>query len=153
MWFRLSTVLAAFLYSLYPFAPPIRISIHVNLIKLCKIKIKHISQTQLCSKKNITLYSYMFWFVLNHHHAFIQKFLKLSSSLNSFAVYLISFSAESFVFHFVIQNIYIKIHRTIIVPLVLYGCETCFSYWRTNIRWGYSRTGCWGRYLGLKETR
>jgi len=37
---------------------------------------------------------------------------------------LLSFGAESFVFQFAIQNIKIKIHRTIILPVALYGCET-----------------------------
>jgi len=35
------------------------------------------------------------------------------------------FSAESFVFQFAIQSIKTKIYRVIIVPVVLYGCETC----------------------------
>jgi hypothetical protein len=35
------------------------------------------------------------------------------------------FGAESSVFQFAIKNIKIKIYRTIILPVVLYGCETC----------------------------
>jgi hypothetical protein len=37
---------------------------------------------------------------------------------------LLSFGAESSVFQFAIQTLKIKIHRTIILPVVLYGCET-----------------------------
>jgi hypothetical protein len=38
---------------------------------------------------------------------------------------LLSFSAESFVFQFAIEKVYkIKIYRTIILPVVLYSCET-----------------------------
>jgi len=37
---------------------------------------------------------------------------------------LLSFSAESFFFQFAIQNIKTKIYRTIILPVVLCGCET-----------------------------
>ena len=37
---------------------------------------------------------------------------------------MLSFGAESFVFQFVIQNINIKIHRTIILPVYCKGCET-----------------------------
>jgi len=37
---------------------------------------------------------------------------------------LLSFSAESFVFHLLSKNVNIKIYRTIILPVVLYGCET-----------------------------
>ena len=37
---------------------------------------------------------------------------------------MLSFSAESFAFQFAIQNIKIKIYRTIMLPAVLYGCET-----------------------------
>ena len=44
--------------------------------------------------------------------------------------YLLLFSAESFVFQFAIQNLKIKIYRTIILPVVLYGCET----WSLTLR-------------------
>jgi len=43
---------------------------------------------------------------------------------------LLSFGAESFVFQFAIQKVKIKIYRTIILPLVLYGCET----WSLTLR-------------------
>ena len=35
-----------------------------------------------------------------------------------------AFCAESCVFQFAIQNLKIKIHRTIILPVILYACET-----------------------------
>jgi hypothetical protein len=38
---------------------------------------------------------------------------------------LVSFGAECFVFQFAIQNLKIKIYRTIILPVVLYGFEIC----------------------------
>jgi len=37
---------------------------------------------------------------------------------------LLSFGEESLVFQFAIQNLKIKIHRTTVLPVVLYGCET-----------------------------
>jgi hypothetical protein len=37
---------------------------------------------------------------------------------------LLSFSAELFVFQFAIQNLKIKIHRTVIFPVVFHGSET-----------------------------
>ena len=37
---------------------------------------------------------------------------------------LFSFSAESFVFQLAIQILKININTTIILPFVLYGCET-----------------------------
>jgi len=40
---------------------------------------------------------------------------------------LLSFGAESFVFQVAIQKFKIKIYRTIILPVVLYGCETWSS--------------------------
>jgi len=43
---------------------------------------------------------------------------------------MLSFGAESFVFLFAIKNLKIKIYRTIIVPVVLYGCET----WSLTLR-------------------
>ena len=38
---------------------------------------------------------------------------------------LLPIGADSFVFQFAIQNLKIKIHRSIILPVVFYGCETC----------------------------
>jgi hypothetical protein len=43
---------------------------------------------------------------------------------------LLSFGADSFVFQFAVQNIKIKIYRTIILPVVMYGCET----WSLTLR-------------------
>jgi len=43
---------------------------------------------------------------------------------------LLSFGAESFVFQFAIQKLKIKMYRTIILPVVLYGCET----WSLTLR-------------------
>jgi len=44
---------------------------------------------------------------------------------------LLLFGTESFVFQFAIQKVKkIKIYRTIIVPVVLYGCET----WSLTLR-------------------
>ena len=43
---------------------------------------------------------------------------------------LLLFGAESFVFQVVIQKFKIKIYRTIILPFVLYGCET----WSLTLR-------------------
>ena len=37
---------------------------------------------------------------------------------------MLSFGAEPFVFHTAIQTFNIKIYRTIILPVYLYGCET-----------------------------
>jgi len=43
---------------------------------------------------------------------------------------LLLFGAESFIFQFFIQNLKIKIYRTIILAVVLYGCET----WSLTLR-------------------
>jgi hypothetical protein len=43
---------------------------------------------------------------------------------------LLSICAESFVFQFAIQELNIKIYRTIILPVVLYGCGT----WSRTLR-------------------
>jgi len=43
---------------------------------------------------------------------------------------LLSFRAESFIFQFATQKLNIKIYRTIILPAVLYGCET----WSLTLR-------------------
>jgi len=43
---------------------------------------------------------------------------------------VLSFGAGSFDFHFAIQKLKIKIQRTIILTVVLYGCET----WSLTLR-------------------
>ena len=43
---------------------------------------------------------------------------------------MLSFGAEFFVFQFPIKNLKIKIYRTKIFPLVLYGCQT----WSLTLR-------------------
>jgi len=43
---------------------------------------------------------------------------------------LLSFGAESFVFTLLSKNLKIKIYRNIILPVVLYGCET----WSLTLR-------------------
>jgi len=45
---------------------------------------------------------------------------------------LLSFGAESFVSQFTIHNLKMKIYRNIILPVVLYGCET----WSLTLREG-----------------
>ena len=44
---------------------------------------------------------------------------------------MLLFGAESFIFQFAIQKIKIKIYRTIILPVALYGCET----WSLTLRY------------------
>ena len=43
---------------------------------------------------------------------------------------MLSFGAEPFVFQVFIQKIKIRVYRTIILPVVLYGCET----WSLTLR-------------------
>jgi hypothetical protein len=43
---------------------------------------------------------------------------------------LLSFSEESLVFQFTIQSVKIKIYKTIVLPVVLYGCES----WSLTLR-------------------
>ena len=57
---------------------------------------------------------------------------------------MLSFSAESFVFQFAIRNVKLKIHRTIILPVVLCGCETLSLTLREE---------CWLRVLENREQR
>jgi hypothetical protein len=43
---------------------------------------------------------------------------------------LLSFGPESFVFHLLSRNVKVKIYKTIILPGVLYGCES----WSLKLR-------------------
>jgi hypothetical protein len=47
---------------------------------------------------------------------------------------LLSFGAEYFVFQFAIKNLKIKIYRSTILSVVLYGCETWSLTLRKNLR-------------------
>jgi hypothetical protein len=43
---------------------------------------------------------------------------------------LLSFGAESFVFQYVIQKFKIEIYKALVLPVVVYGCET----WPATLR-------------------
>jgi len=47
---------------------------------------------------------------------------------------LVSFSAESFVFQLLARNIKSKMYRNVILPVVLYGCETWSFTFREGCR-------------------
>jgi len=64
---------------------------------------------------------------------------------------LLLFSAESFVFQFAIQNLKIKIYRTIILPVVLYGCETWSLTLREERRLRVFENGVLRRVFGPKR--
>jgi hypothetical protein len=51
------------------------------------------------------------------------------------------------------KNIQIKIYRTTILPVVLYGCEIVRSHWGRNVSWGCLRIRYWGGYLSPRGTR
>ena len=61
---------------------------------------------------------------------------------------MLSFSAESFVFQFAIKIIKFKIYRTIILPVVLYGCETWLLTLREQHRLRVFENGVLRRILG-----
>jgi hypothetical protein len=48
------------------------------------------------------------------------------------------------------RNVKVKIYKTKIVPVILYGCETWSSRWERNIDWGCLRTGSCEEYLNLR---
>jgi hypothetical protein len=64
---------------------------------------------------------------------------------------LLSFGAESSVFHSSSKNIKIKIYRTIILPAVLYGCETWSLTLREERRLRVSENMVLKRIFGLKR--
>ena len=59
---------------------------------------------------------------------------------------LLSFCPQQCSFHFAL---YKYIYSTVILPDVYVGAKLGLSHRGKNIRWQCSRTGCWGRYLGL----
>ena len=64
---------------------------------------------------------------------------------------MLSFSAESFVLMLLYKNVKIKIHRTIILPVVLYGCETCSLTLREERRLRVSENRVLRRMFGPKR--
>jgi len=50
------------------------------------------------------------------------------------------------------KNINIKIYRTVILPFVLYGCETWLLILREEHRLRVFEIGCREGYLGLRGT-
>jgi len=64
---------------------------------------------------------------------------------------VLSFGAESFVFQFAIQNLKIKIYRTIILPFVLYGCESWSLTLREERRLRVSENRVIRKIFGLRS--
>jgi hypothetical protein len=58
---------------------------------------------------------------------------------------LLSFSPESFVFHLISKNLKIEIYKTVILPVVLYGCET----WSHTLREDHRLRGFENRVLRI----
>jgi len=55
---------------------------------------------------------------------------------------LLSFGAEYFVLSLLSKNLKIKIYRTVILPVVLYGCETWSPTLREERRLRMFEIGC-----------
>ena len=64
---------------------------------------------------------------------------------------LLPLGAEPFVFQFAIQNLKIKIYRKIILPVVLYGCETWSLTMREEHRLRVSENRVLRRIFGPKR--
>jgi hypothetical protein len=63
---------------------------------------------------------------------------------------LLSFGAECFVFQFASKNLSVRIYRTIILPVVLYGCETWSLTLRKESRLRVSENRMLRRIFGPK---
>jgi len=64
---------------------------------------------------------------------------------------LLSFSAETFVFQVATNNTKIKIYRTIILPVNVYGCETWSLTMREERRFRMIENRVLGSILGPKK--
>ena len=64
---------------------------------------------------------------------------------------MLSFGAETFVFQFAIQNLKMKIYRTIILPFVLYGCESWSLTLREERRLRVSENRVIRKIFGLRS--
>ena len=66
---------------------------------------------------------------------------------------MLPFGPESFVFQFVSKNIEIEICRTIMLPVVLYGCETWPLTLREEYRLRVFENRVLRKIFGLRGTR
>jgi hypothetical protein len=66
---------------------------------------------------------------------------------------LLPLSPEYFVFQFVSKNIKIEIYRTIMLPVVLYGCETWSLMLREEYRLRVFENRVLRKIFGLRGTR
>jgi len=64
---------------------------------------------------------------------------------------LLSFGAEAFVFQFLSKYLKINIYRTIILPVVLYGCQSWSLTLREECRLRMCDNGVLRRIFGLKR--
>jgi hypothetical protein len=64
---------------------------------------------------------------------------------------LLSFGARSFIFQFLSRNVKLKIYRTVILPVVLYGCETWSLTLRKECRLRVFENRVLRRILGPKR--
>ena len=64
---------------------------------------------------------------------------------------MLSFGAKSFVFHLLSKNMKIKINKTLIFPVILYGCETWSLTLREEHRLRVSENRELRRILGPKR--
>jgi hypothetical protein len=66
---------------------------------------------------------------------------------------LLSFDAESFVFHLLFKNTDIKLYRILLFSVILYGCETWSLIFREKRRLRVSENRVLRRIFGPKRTR
>jgi len=78
----------------------------------------------------LLIYLFIYLFICYTSLVSLLLLISMFMYLKFYSYTWLSFGAEYFVFQFAIQNIKIKIYRTIILPVVLYGCET----WSITLR-------------------
>jgi len=66
---------------------------------------------------------------------------------------LLLFSAEFCPFQLAVQKLKPKIIRTVILLVIMYGCQILLSHWGRNIGWQCLILWYLGRYLGLSGTK
>jgi hypothetical protein len=60
---------------------------------------------------------------------------------------LLPFNPEPLPSRLLYKNVKIRIYKSIILPVVLYGHESWSLTLRKENRWGCLRRGCWGEYF------